>query len=221
MNLFNRKLVPTAIPSSESLAIVNNKVVVKRPKLLLLAFLVAANVVLVHNNQAQAVVQQPSKYSPKEVAEETLADRIERYVSKVNPKLDRKAVREIAVSVVEYSGEAGLDPISTLAIIKIESSFKPNEISSAGAMGLMQLIPKHHLGTILLAAQKFGPNTNLFTPKVNIYLGLNTIKTYIAQHKTLEKALLQYNGSLNDKDKTYYKDFLAAKNEVARQVRQT
>lgn len=43
--------------------------------------------------------------------------------------------------VTEISSEYGLETALVYAIIKAESSFKPNAVSHAGAVGLMQLLP--------------------------------------------------------------------------------
>lgn len=49
--------------------------------------------------------------------------------------------QQIYDSVNKYCSEYGVDPKLVLALIKVESDFQPNVTSSAGAMGLMQLMP--------------------------------------------------------------------------------
>ena len=44
--------------------------------------------------------------------------------------------------IEEYSSEYGIDPYSVAAIIWTESKYNPKAISSAGAMGLMQIMPE-------------------------------------------------------------------------------
>ena len=60
-----------------------------------------------------------------------------------------------------------VDPELVHAIIRVESGYDPQAISSKGAMGLMQLIPA--------TAQRFGV-ANPFDPKQNIEGGVNYLK---------------------------------------------
>lgn len=73
-------------------------------------------------------------------------------------------------AVEEYSVEYNLDPVLLYAIIHTESGFNPNAESSAGAQGLMQLLPS----TFKWLQSKTGeelPPEELFTPEVNIRYG--------------------------------------------------
>lgn len=66
-----------------------------------------------------------------------------------------------------------LDPAIALGIMRQESSFNPNAVSGAGAIGLMQLMP----GTARYVSRKYGlPADNLFDPTQNMQLG----STYLA-----------------------------------------
>ncbi|MEB3299682.1 MAG: lytic transglycosylase domain-containing protein [Candidatus Sericytochromatia bacterium] len=64
----------------------------------------------------------------------------------------------------------GLDPLLVAAVIRIESGFDPRAVSSAGACGLMQLMPD----TARWMAGKAGepdPTGHLEDPAVNVRLG--------------------------------------------------
>ena len=66
-----------------------------------------------------------------------------------------------------------LEPAIALGIMRQESSFNPNAISGAGAIGLMQLMP----GTARYVSRKYGlPADDLFNPAQNMQLG----STYLA-----------------------------------------
>ena len=60
-----------------------------------------------------------------------------------------------------------MDPGLIRAIVRVESGYDPNAVSSKGAMGLMQLIPA--------TAQRFGV-ANPFDPKQNLEGGVNLLK---------------------------------------------
>ncbi len=44
-------------------------------------------------------------------------------------------------SVKKYAGQYGVPPSVVYAVIKSESGFRPDAVSSAGAKGLMQIMP--------------------------------------------------------------------------------
>ena len=130
--------------------------------------------------------------------EERTADYIRKKYN-LTPKL----AHSIANSVYSNAEELKLDPMILLGLIHVESTFRPNEVSSSGAMGLMQIIPSWHVKLILEAKNTFGLSTNLFTPEVNIWVGARIKKQYLNQYGgNLSRALLQYNGSLKDPEKT-------------------
>ena len=134
--------------------------------------------------------------------------------------LDKQTADSIANAVFKNARDLDLDPMILLGLIHAESTFQPNEVSSAGAMGLMQIVPSWHVKLILEAKQKFGLSTNLFTPEVNIWVGSRIKKQYLLkQGGNLDKALLQYNGSSNDSNKTYYHKVLSSARFFSKELR--
>lgn len=85
---------------------------------------------------------------------------------------------------------AKLHPELVLAVIDVESNFNPFAISSAGAMGLMQVMP--------FWLKEIGrPGDNLFRIKTNLRMGCTILKYYLDKEKgNLTRALMRYNGSL-------------------------
>ncbi len=108
-------------------------------------------------------------------------------------QISPSALRE---KVYRISERYGVDPMLIMAMIKVESNFMPYAISSAGAVGLMQLLPS------TARTMNIG---NLYAPKENIEAGVryfkylytlfngNYIKA-IAAYNAGEKAVLKYNG---------------------------
>ena len=85
-----------------------------------------------------------------------------------------------------YSNQHGVDSNLVKAIIKVESNFDPNVVSSAGAKGLMQLMPE--------TSQSLGV-TNPLDIEQNIEGGVIHIKSYIDRYNgDIEMALMAYNG---------------------------
>jgi soluble lytic murein transglycosylase-like protein len=87
--------------------------------------------------------------------------------------------------VQQTSDRFQVDPKLVHAIIKVESAYDPNAISSKGAMGLMQLIPA--------TAQRYGVG-NPFDPRQNLEGGVNYLKYLLDMFGgDLELSLAAYN----------------------------
>lgn len=85
-----------------------------------------------------------------------------------------------------YSNKYGVDSNLVKAIIKTESNFDPNVVSSAGAKGLMQLMPEN--------CRDLGVE-DPFNIEQNIEGGVKHIKEYIDKYNgDVEMALMAYNG---------------------------
>lgn len=95
-------------------------------------------------------------------------------------------VEKIYSTVDKYSQKYGVDRNLILAIIKQESNFNPNAVSSAGAKGLMQLMDFN--------SEAYGL-TNPFDIDENIEAGVKHIKGYLNMFNgNLEMSLMAYNG---------------------------
>ncbi|WP_195986955.1 lytic transglycosylase domain-containing protein [Clostridium sp. D53t1_180928_C8] len=89
-------------------------------------------------------------------------------------------------SIQLYSNKYSVDPNLVKAIIKVESDFNPNLVSSAGAKGLMQLMPE--------ICEELGIKDQ-FNIEQNIEGGVRHIKGYIDKYNgNIEMALIAYNG---------------------------
>lgn len=96
---------------------------------------------------------------------------------------------------------ANLAPELVLAVIDIESRFDRFAISSAGARGLMQIMP-------FWPAELNEPDANLFDIHTNLRMGCTILKYYLDKEKgRLSPALARYNGSYG---KTWYPSLVYA-----------
>ncbi len=85
---------------------------------------------------------------------------------------------------------ADLPPELVLAVIQVESNFDRFAISSAGAQGLMQIMP--------FWLKEIGrPDDNLFHTHTNLRMGCTILRYYLDKERgDLTRALARYNGSL-------------------------
>src|SRR5437868_6223821 len=120
--------------------------------------------------------------------------------------LFRKAVNEFTLPlsysdvIREQAAEKHLDPALIAAVIYAETKFIPRT-SSAGAQGLMQILP----GTAEFLARRSGATTftvsDLATPSVNIAYGSYYLRYLLDRYNGQEvPALAAYNGGETNVD---------------------
>ena len=80
-------------------------------------------------------------------------------------------------------------PSVALAVAKIESGFQPHVVSSAGAIGVMQIMPR--TGRDLFGLSR----AELFDPTINIRAGVTFLDQLIDRYEgRVDLALSHYNG---------------------------
>ncbi len=102
--------------------------------------------------------------------------------------------------VSKYSKEYQIDEELIYALIKVESHFKPNAISTSNAKGLMQLM----YSTAKEVANKIGieiTEENILTPEINIQIGTKYISDLLDKYNNIELALAAYNAGSGNVDK--------------------
>ena len=162
---------------------------------------VGKNQMQVNNNAVQEV--QSFDNVLKASTSVKFGDLISRPVSKVNSEIySAQAVgssekispkERIHNLVSKLSKKHGVDEKLVSAVIKQESGYNPNAVSKAGALGLMQLMPK--------TAQGLGV-TNPMDPEQNIDGGVRYLKTMLDKYNgNVILALAAYNAGPNAVDK--------------------
>ncbi|MDR5863562.1 transglycosylase SLT domain-containing protein [Halomonas campisalis] len=113
-----------------------------------------------------------------------MAPRLARFVA------DEALRDELLHRIYHEARLAGLPPEIVMAVIEVESAFRPDAVSSAGAVGLMQIMPFwiRELGL---------PADDLKDPWRNLRYGTTILAHYLAVERgDLTRALARYNGSL-------------------------
>jgi hypothetical protein len=92
--------------------------------------------------------------------------------------------KELEWLVRKYGSQYGVDPDLGVAVLKVESDFRRRAESSAGAQGLMQIMP----GT-----QKDLGVKDPFDPEDNIAAGLRYLGRLLDKYNSLRLAVAAYN----------------------------
>jgi soluble lytic murein transglycosylase-like protein len=132
-------------------------------------------------------IESSDSFKDRFEAEVWLTDMSHRLETRVKDPKERLTI----LKTVHYEAQrAELEPELVLALIDVESRYDRFAISSAGAQGLMQIMP--------FWLDEIGhPEDNLFHITTNIRLGCTILKYYLNREKgNLYRALARYNGSV-------------------------
>lgn len=112
-----------------------------------------------------------------------MSNRLHRYVS------DEQKRISLLKQIHHEAAIANLQPELVLAVIEVESNFDSYAVSSAGAQGIMQVMP--------FWLKEIGrPDDNLIVLQTNLRMGCTILKYYMDMEKNdLHNALARYNGS--------------------------
>ena len=98
---------------------------------------------------------------------------------------------EILKNVHRHATHTKVEPELVLAVIDVESNFDRYAISSATALGLMQVMP------FWVPELGYKDKNELFKIDVNVLLGCTILKYYLDMERgDLVKGLARYNGSV-------------------------
>jgi len=144
-------------------------------------------------------ISEASSFADRFDAEVWLTDMSNRLSRQVKDPRERL---EILKSVHRHATRVGLEPELVLAVIDVESNFDRFAISSAGALGLMQVMPfwvkelEEELG--------YRDKNVLFQIDTNVLIGCWILKYYLEMERyDLVRGLARYNGSVGQ---TWYAD---------------
>jgi soluble lytic murein transglycosylase-like protein len=135
-----------------------------------------------------AAVADASSFEDRFAAEVWLTDMSRRLARQVPDDLERLEILKI---VHHEATTSDVPPELVLAVIDVESAFDRYAISSASALGLMQIMP--------FWVEEVGRSdkNELFDIRFNILLGCRILKYYLDMEKgDLVRGLGRYNGSL-------------------------
>ncbi len=140
--------------------------------------------------------------------------RVKVYIAK-RYQVSAVALEPLLASAQQTGRSVGVDPLLLVAVMAIESRFNPFAESPMGAQGLMQVIPKWHPDKVDVKSDRAA----LFDPETNIRVGALVLKEYIQTTGSVERALQQYNGAINDPASPYANKVMAVKAALAQAAR--
>ncbi|WP_439814194.1 lytic transglycosylase domain-containing protein [Zavarzinia sp. CC-PAN008] len=102
---------------------------------------------------------------------------------------ERSPDREAIVQIIREEAELTGVPIALArAVAKVESNFRADAISSAGARGVMQIMPSTAMGEFGVGAE------SLWDARTNVRLGIRFLESLINRYGSVDIALSHYNG---------------------------
>ena len=116
--------------------------------------------------------------------------KLRRYVPNPDERLD--ILRTVYCET--HQGKASLPPGLVMAVLDVESRFDPWAVSSAGAVGLMQVMP---FWPEQLGMRRY----QLTRVAANIHMGCAILRFYMQdERRDIRRALQRYNGSVGHRD---------------------
>ena len=118
------------------------------------------------------------------------------HIRNANPALSARACWRMASAFVVASMRFGVPLDLAVAVARAESGFNPAAKSSAGATGVMQVMPNLHRD---LLALRFGApeRWSLVDPEKAILAGSFLLAGYLREEGTVEGALSRYLGTFD------------------------
>lgn len=86
-----------------------------------------------------------------------------------------------------------LEPYVIASVINVESSFKKDAKSNAGAVGLMQILPSTASYVSSIYNINYSNSSDLFSPEINIEVGCAYLRYLLNKFNNLETTIASYN----------------------------
>ena len=115
------------------------------------------------------------------------------FIMKLSDSITPTDARKLAKLIIDECNNYEIDPFIILAVIQTESNFTPKAVSSKGAIGLMQVMPKTGAFVAKDRGISYNGRNSLYDPFVNVKLGIHYLSFLEDKFDTIENALAAYN----------------------------
>ena len=99
---------------------------------------------------------------------------------------ERQMIEDMIIAEARANGK--VPPALALGVARVESNFDPDALSTAGARGIMQIMPQTARGVFRIHPDR------LWDPQLNIRLGIRYLAKLYKRYGSWEAALSHYNG---------------------------
>lgn len=130
-------------------------------------------------------------------------------------RVSREALQPIFLAAQHAALEHRIDPLLVVAVIGVESGFNPFSESSAGALGLMQVIPRFHHAKLPPGEDR----SAFLDPVTNVRVGTRVLEEAVRRQGGLVEGLQQFGGARNDEERSYASRVLAEKERLEQAAR--
>ena len=133
--------------------------------------------------------------APRRVASQVAPDwstRLVRDAKELFPGADPAMIREAARLADRYSKRFGVDPLTVMAVVHVESRFDPRAVSPKGAIGLMQLQSETARSLAEDLGLQWTGDDLLYDPDINVLLGTFYLRRLIDRFGDVDAALAAY-----------------------------
>jgi soluble lytic murein transglycosylase len=134
-------------------------------------------------------------------AREAIVSGISGVLKEQRVALTEGKLRNMANTIYEEATANDVDYRLILAIIKVESNFKPNALAKDGSRGLMQLQPSLARGIARKQGEPFKDAKELHDPGTNIRYGTYHVAKLMEEHDNIQRALHVYNAGVGKSKK--------------------
>lgn len=118
---------------------------------------------------------------------------LEALLARVARQLDPQLRSKLADAVLTESARAGYDPLFILALVAVESGFRPQVSSERGAYGLMQLKPSTFAWIAGRESDIGGDAMVMEDPVVDVRLAVRYLRWLERRFRKRDEALMAYN----------------------------
>jgi hypothetical protein len=166
-----------------------------------LIFVIFINVIKIHNCDKQIFQLTALEWSQTKMLEMLVEqERIGAAIkSQVGTGMPERVYYQLVKLVYNNSRTFGYDPLLLLAVIRVESVFKPEALgrnrnsSLSGAIGLMQIKPETAMEIAATLEIPIKTKADLLRPDINLAIGVAYLTKLIGSFRSFKLGLLAYN----------------------------
>ncbi|HVQ35614.1 MAG TPA: lytic transglycosylase domain-containing protein [Candidatus Bathyarchaeia archaeon] len=142
--------------------------------------------------EAFPIARAPRRAAAATVPPANWSVRVLESADEIFPGASPASVRQVAGLAERYARRFGVDPLTVMAVVHVESRFDPNAVSPKGAIGLMQLQAETARSLAADLGLQWTGDELLYDPDVNVLLGTFYLRRLIDRFGDVDAALAAY-----------------------------